>query len=233
MENKESKQLQEFLAKVALSLIYKLQQIELALPVSSSIITNEEFSDRGINATKIILGGVVTASLGYAIAYYTNTNENEIENAKLYTGIGALVGIISSYLVQKKKQSLKTDSGQTSLDYKEYIKEVLKDIRKTNEQIRQDWEMAMKQLTESQRKHIKEMPWTDEQKELAISNALVYKSVIITDYHYTDAIEDLEPDENFNENINLLYKKWKGGIVDIINDTKNEQWNNYFSKIYV
>lgn len=226
MESKESKQLQESLDKVAQSLTYKLQQVELAIPVSSSIITNEEVSESGINVAKIIIGGVVTASLGYAIAHYTDENE------KLYSGIGALVGTVSSFLVQKKKQSLKTDSGQTSVDYKQYKKEVLQDIHRTNEQIRHDWETAMKQLTENQRKQIKEMPWTDEQKELAISNALVYKSVIITDYHYTDAIEDLEPNEDFNENIHLLFKKWKVSIVDIINDTKNEQWNKYFSKIY-
>lgn len=227
MEKKESQQLQECLDKKAQSLIYKLQQIELVSPVPSSINKKEEVSLRGINVTKIIIGGVVTASLGYAIAQYTEENE------KLYVGIGALIGTVSSYFVQKKKQTSGTDAGQTIVDHKQYKREVLNVIRKTNEQVRQDWETAMKQLTESQIEKIKGMRWIDEKKELATSNALVYKSIIITDYQYTDEIEDLEANEHFTRNINLLFEKWKDNITDIINNTKNEQWNQYFSKIYV
>lgn len=255
MENKKLKQLQESLAKVAQSLSYKLEQKELIARSSFMIKNHEEVPKRKINIGKILIAGVVTASLGYGIAYYkdedpetlsktnpngyenehehANENDNANENEILYTSIGALVGIISSFLVQRKKQSLNPETGLTTIDYKSYKKEVIKDIGKTNEQVRQEWEKAMIQLTENQREQIEEMPWTDEQKELAINNALVYKSIIISDYHYTDPIEDLETNEEFNRNMDLLFERWKDGIVEIINDTKNEQWNIYFSKIYV
>lgn len=227
MKSKESKQLQESLDKVAQALFVKLQEVQLVQPVSSSTVADEEASERGVNVAKIILGGVVTASLGYAIAHYTEENE------ELYAGIGALVGTLSSYIVQKRKLDSPTNHEQTSVDYKQYKREVVRDIRRTNEKVRQEWETAMQQLTENQRKQIEKMPWTDEQKELAKSNALVYKSMIISDYHYTDAIEDLEPNQDFNERINSLFTNWKVSIADIINNTKNEQWNQYFSKIYI
>lgn len=226
MENTESKKLQESLDKVAQSLIFKLQKIELNLPVFPSVNTKADVSGGYLNVGKIIIGGMVTGSLGYAIAHFTNGDE------KLYAGIGALIGIVSLSLTQKKKQSLKTESKEIAFDYNHYRKEILNKIRKGNEQIRQDWETAMKQLNESQRNQIELMVWTDEQKEVATSNVLVYKSVIIRDYHYTDAIEDVVINEDFSKNLNLLFIKWKDSITDIINNTKTEQWNSYFSKVY-
>ena len=231
MENEKSKPLQESLNKVAQALIYKIEQIAPIPHAPSSRETTTENSGRRINVAQIIIGGVVTASLGYAIAHYANDNESD--NELLFSGIGALVGMASSYLAQKKKYGQKTESDITPIDYSPYQRRVIETIRKTNEEVRQDWEEAMKDTNENQRNQIEGMSWTDDQKESAIGNVLVYKSLIITDYHYTDEIKNLKHDKDFFENLNRSVKKWKKSIVEIINNTKNEQWKKYFSKIYL
>ncbi|UAM96699.1 hypothetical protein K8354_10150 [Polaribacter litorisediminis] len=224
MENKE---LLESLNSVAEVLIAKIEQKKIKEPVTSFINTKEEVNIENINIIKIIIGGLVTAIVGCGIAYFTNGN------LILYSFIGAFIGVISSYFSQKKKQNSETDSNQTSVDYDQYKNVIINDIRNVNNEIRDEWEIAMQLLNDKQSAQINQMPWPLEQKQLALNETLIYKSLIISDYHYTDAIEDLEINENFSNNINQLFTKWKNGIIEIINNTKNEQWETYYSKIYI
>lgn len=227
MKSRESNELLESLDKITQSLIIKVQRTEVKVPILPKVADEIE-SENKLDLTKLIIGALGTASLGFGIAYLTNGDKT------LYSIIGAAAGVGSAYLSQKKKNesSISRVTSKMPENHDTYRKEVLSVIREVNEEIRQSWEMEMKQLTEKQRNSIALMSWSDEQKQQAIDKTLIYKSIIIADYNYTDAIEDLNIDDKLRENINVLFGKWKEGIINTINKTKEDQWNSFFSKIY-
>lgn len=233
MENRESAELLKSLDEITESLLNKIEETRIEKAILSLKNNDFSFESKSENNNKIIekiiVRGVGGGLLGFGISYLTDGNKG------FYSLMGGLLfatPLIVSLFSNKDNGIVLDKQANGELEnYNNYKSEVLTTIRKVNEDIRKDWQEKLLQLTKDQRDRIKLMPWTEDQKVLATEQVLVFKSIIITDYHYTDDIEDLDIDERFVENINNLIGKWKESVSKIIIDTKNDQWQTYFSKI--